>query len=122
MGRQSRKKKTQRTRQKSTHRVQTSELLLNYLSGLAMECQSDLAPCNDCGKRTLLMGEYYMVNDSVWEATNGGSGFLCIGCLETRINRELTPDDFKDVPLNNIEEYGDIMSKKLRSRIMRKVA
>lgn len=64
--------------------------------------------CRDCGTDTFVaLGEYsYMVTSPVWKAAcpeeNGdGTLFLCVACLERRLGRELTAEDFKsDVPLN----------------------
>lgn len=54
-----------------------------------------------------------MVRKDVWLAavpwnTDGGMfGFLCIGCLERRIGRRLTADDFPDdVPITSIRGIG----------------
>jgi hypothetical protein len=72
-------------------------------------------PCVDCGAGTVLSkrgcNEDYMVHDEVWEAAGmppstimayGGNGdFLCVGCLEVRLGRRLTPADFTKVPINN---------------------
>ena len=65
-------------------------------------------PCRSCGIDTLHVGtaprchECYMVQDLLWaRATRGRTrSFLCIGCLEQRIGRELTAADFTDVPIN----------------------
>jgi hypothetical protein len=50
------------------------------------------------------IGEYYMVTDEVWpEADCGlesGWGMVCIGCLEERLGRELTAEDFTGAPIN----------------------
>ena len=78
--------------------------------------------CLDCKVDPMEINEYYMVHDKVWaEAgmTNTlhgilaprdffgspwqisiGSRPLCISCLESRLNRILTPDDFSDFPIN----------------------
>lgn len=59
--------------------------------------------CIDCGVNTLLINEYYMVHDHVWGGEAGlrsGDGMLCIGCLESRIYRPLSFDDFTDFPIN----------------------
>ena len=78
--------------------------------------------CFDCKVDPFEINEYYMVHDKVWaEAgmTNTlhgilaprdffgspwqisiGSRPLCISCLESRLNRILTPDDFSDFPIN----------------------
>ena len=45
-----------------------------------------------------------MVNYDVWAEAGmkqpDYSGQLCISCLEVRLNRILTPDDFLDLPIN----------------------
>ena len=43
-----------------------------------------------------------MVTDEAWSAANNKqrSGMLCIGCLENRLGRELTGEDFPDYPIN----------------------
>lgn len=67
--------------------------------------------CADCGVNTTPRGpdwEWYMVHDQVWadagmktgDENHSGRGFLCIGCLEKRLVRQLTPADFKDLPIN----------------------
>ena len=47
--------------------------------------------------------EVYIVHDHIWKAAGMGpyTGCLCIGCIERRIGRELTPMDFDaDHPFN----------------------
>jgi hypothetical protein len=68
-------------------------------------------PCTDCGVRTTPRSspsrpidgtwEWYMVHDHVWQAAHAPSrGYLCIGCLERRIERALTPGDFPPYRVN----------------------
>ena len=80
------------------------------------------APCVDCGVETLpadeRRAEFYMVTDEVWAAAGMPDAdldeddrlymddCLCIGCLELRIGRRLTPDDFTDCPMNDLS-YAD---------------
>jgi hypothetical protein len=52
--------------------------------------------------------EQYIVHDHVWKkagmkewSDRGESGVLCIGCLEKRIGRRLTPSDFGDHIFND---------------------
>lgn len=72
--------------------------------------------CEDCGECTNCMNEYYMVHESVWlEANPVDYGMLCIGCLEQRLGRLLTKDDFSAVPLN--EDEFSIRSERLKSRL-----
>jgi hypothetical protein len=66
------------------------------------------AICKDCGVDTAPKGrececEYYMVHDKVWSTAGmkKDGGFLCIGCLENRLGRELTAADFTSAPVNN---------------------
>lgn len=60
--------------------------------------------CMDCKVDTMSIDEYYMVHDEIWEeAVPEFEGMLCIGCLEERLGRELTPDDFPtDLPVNEM--------------------
>ena len=69
----------------------------------------ELCPCVDCGISTVpqgTRGEWYMVHDDVWSAAGMNpvadlTQFLCIGCLERRIGRRLTPRDFTDASVND---------------------
>ena len=52
--------------------------------------------CLDCGVDTDAIDEYYRVTNELWARANPDrAGMLCIGCLEKRLGRELTPDDFR---------------------------
>jgi ribosomal protein L34E len=64
--------------------------------------RKDPFECKDCGTSTHDMREYYMVHDSVWgdAGMNPYEGMLCIGCLEDRLGRRLTPADFTDAEVN----------------------
>jgi hypothetical protein len=75
--------------------------------------------CVDCGFDTIEAGETYMLHDNVWEEACAGAGLLCIGCVEQRIGRQLTPSDFVDCPLNRGEIGGVRLpqSDRLRSRL-----
>lgn len=67
------------------------------------------SPCDDCGWPTVWRkrpSEWYMVHDEVWLAAEkaadaGLTRFLCIGCLEERLGRELTAADFTGAPVND---------------------
>lgn len=53
--------------------------------------------CMDCGQNTSWMQEFYMLHQDVWDSivtTFETSGMLCIGDVERRLGRQLTPDDF----------------------------
>lgn len=67
-------------------------------------------PCHDCGINTLPVNhpnraEYYMVTNAIWNAHGCGESYLCIGCLEVRMGRMLTAQDFSDVPLNDLTVF-----------------
>jgi hypothetical protein len=59
-----------------------------------------MTDCKDCVKE--IVGEYYMLHNDLWASIQGGKGELCIGCVETRLGRVLTADDFSDAPLNRL--------------------
>jgi hypothetical protein len=78
----------------------------------------DMFKCWDCATCTNCIGEYYMVDDALWEyATDdfGGDGMLCIGCLENRLGGLLTKDDFTGAPVNDL--WGEFGSTRLRNRL-----
>lgn len=59
--------------------------------------------CRSCGTDTHPKSgiqEYYMVNFDIWEVVGNPPGMLCVGCLEDRLGRRLTPLDFLGCPLN----------------------
>lgn len=57
----------------------------------------------DCGVDTGKINEYYMLVDEVWYSVHdSGEGMLCIGCIEKRLGRELTPADFHECLLNTM--------------------
>jgi len=70
--------------------------------------------CKDCGIHTGEAHEYYMVNNDLWKQHGTEQGMLCIGCLENRMQRQLTADDFTDCALNN-GIYGQ--SPRLQQRL-----
>lgn len=59
--------------------------------------------CLDCQKNPLVLSEYYMVHDSIWESVvkpKDREGMLCVSCLENRLGRRLDPGDFSVCLLN----------------------
>jgi hypothetical protein len=63
--------------------------------------------CFECGADLFEIGEFsYVVRRDLWLAAvpweaGGMFNFLCIGCLEDRLGRQLTADDFPDdIPMN----------------------
>jgi len=84
--------------------------------------------CRDCKESTIptisggdlrdLEGrcEFYMVKDSVWaQAGMKWRGYLCGGCLETRIGRRLRKRDFAPSLAHTF--YLFLQTARLRSRI-----
>jgi hypothetical protein len=70
--------------------------------------------CLDCGVHTGDTDEYYMVHDNLWtEAHPNDDGMLCIGCLEERLGRMLTADDFPDYPVNTIFNKSERLLSRL---------
>lgn len=58
--------------------------------------------CVDCDIDTGKAHEHYFVKNEVWfQVMPTNKGMLCIGCIEARLGRQLTGDDFTDCSLNN---------------------
>jgi RNA polymerase sigma-32 factor len=89
---------------------------------VAPEGEYVLQPCRDCGVDTHKIREQYMVHDELWDRARkraprrAKKAHLCIGCLEARIGRELTPADFTDALCNSPKRAGNVMSLRLRAR------
>jgi hypothetical protein len=83
------------------------------------QSEADRWRCLDC--RTDTRTEYFMIHDELWIQTGIGhhGGKLCIACLEERIGRRLTSDDFLDVPINWIhyDPFDSERSARLTSRL-----
>lgn len=71
--------------------------------------------CRDCRVDTADIDEYYMVQPNIWQsvAQHEPKIMLCIGCLESRLGRTLTSEDFTDALANSIFPQ----SKRLVNRI-----
>lgn len=65
--------------------------------------------CIDCGVNTMTLGEYYCLIPQSWysaTAAEGGDGMLCLGCIEVRLGRSLTQEDFEvGVPINHYDVF-----------------
>lgn len=72
--------------------------------------------CLDCGTNTAFSDEYYMVHDTVWDSVVKGGGMLCIGCLEGRLGRTLTPQDFT-LCMVNLDHRNYAKSERLLNRL-----
>jgi hypothetical protein len=84
-------------------------------------------PCNDCGVNTIPATnerggtpkgccEYYMVHDELWAKAGMKNGFLCVGCLEQRLGRELIAGDFVNNFIQNDPDFS-LHTPRLRSRL-----
>jgi hypothetical protein len=85
------------------------------MAAICKDCSVDTTPCT--GKRGCRhkdRWEYYMVHNELWQAAKMQAGFLCIGCLERRIDRQLRPHDFTDSRINDSEHPWD--TDRLHSR------
>lgn len=71
--------------------------------------------CKDCKVNTHKINEYYGVKDSIWKLAKGGKSMLCVGCLEVRIGRKLTPEDFSGAPINFISPQSERLSARFRN-------
>lgn len=71
--------------------------------------------CVLCGVDTTAINEYYMINNDLWKQYGAHSGMMCIGCLEERLGRKLTKDDFSDALLNS--DFRFQRSERLADRL-----
>jgi len=74
--------------------------------------------CSECKGSTLYEG--YMLDEDLWLTVAKKDENLCIGCLERRLGRRLTPNDFQNIPYNfgfegEVEQIPK--SKRLRERL-----
>lgn len=74
--------------------------------------------CLDCGENTSQMKEHYFVRSDVWfSVMDSEVGMICIGCLETRLGRQLVGADFTDAWINDPRRNS--MSARLVDRLSR---
>lgn len=69
------------------------------------EPQSNLLYCLGCA---CIHPSEYMTTPDVWTSAglDYNAGALCLKCLEARVGRPLTLQDFPDVPINGAVRYG----------------
>ncbi len=73
--------------------------------------------CADCGRDTGKMKEFYYVHLELWLAVMPSiNGMLCVGCLESRLGRQLVATDFTDASIND-PHHGSGKSDRLISRL-----
>ena len=58
-------------------------------------------PCQDCTIDVYKSDGVFMLEDNIWNSIYPSTdGFLCIKCIEKRLGRELTKEDFNDSYVN----------------------
>lgn len=91
-----------------------------------IDCGTETAPNDDRRRRGARTSEWYMVHDSVWFSAgmpkcepmgyNQSAGnYLCVGCLEVRLGRQLTRSDFTGAPINRPDRWN---SPRLNARLV----
>ena len=74
------------------------------MSFICLDCHIDTTP------------EYYVIKNPLWKKANPQiNGMLCIGCLEQRLGRNLTKQDFTKAPLNS--SHIGRKSERLKNRL-----
>src|ERR1019366_2224390 len=78
----------------------------------AREGRLVVSSCADLG--LVIAGfEDYMTRDEIWAEAGDVEGGLCVGCLEERLGRVLTPEDFLPLPVHEDDELDSV---RLRTR------
>lgn len=94
---------------------------VNTAPGALNRAQLEQAFANDWTGRPSVPQEFddrsevYMVKPAIWKAAgmDGMGGCLCIGCLERRLRRALTPKDFlRKHPLNWLPGTERLVSRR----------
>jgi hypothetical protein len=85
--------------------------------------QAMAADWNDQGVEQTICerSEVYTVKSAIWKAAGMGpmAGCLCIGCLEQRIGRTLTPRDFsRNHPFNKIPGTERLLARREGERVL----
>jgi hypothetical protein len=96
------------------------------MTAFCIDCGMDTAPDDDRRRRGARPWEWYMVHDRVWCAAGmpkcevikhnaSHRDILCIGCLEARLGRRLTPRDFINASINRPDRWN---SPRLNARLI----
>ena len=64
-----------------------------HIDPKTIQSEKERFTCEDCGNPDY---EMYMVNDDLWDKYGNDNKTLCLSCLEKRMGRKLTKDDFTD--------------------------
>ena len=74
--------------------------------------------CIDCDVWVWGIGELFYLRNEIWLRANpGGKGWLCVGCVETRLGRQLVAGDFEDAHPAGQVNAGPGGSARLRARL-----
>jgi len=74
--------------------------------------------CLDCQVDTGKIYEHYFIHLETWLSVVGSKeGMLCVECLEKRLKRTLTKEDFPKVTIND-PKYAKKMSQRLIDRLI----
>jgi len=62
------------------------------------------APCDGCGEPIHI--SFYMIHDDLWkQSAKPQDRYLCLACVEKRLDRKLTKADFQNLPINYIHGH-----------------
>ena len=95
-------------------------ITLKSLEGRVRDERDKRLSCRDCKGFV----EVYMVHNEVWNQAfptyqttrrHGPPVYCCLTCLELRIGRYLTEDDFNNVLCNNVIKFGIRIGKRSSS-------
>lgn len=82
-----------------------------------MKKRDKIKPCACCGVSTSKIGEHFFLRSEIWYRVHPSErGFLCVGCVETKLGRLLTKQDFTDCTINK-PQRGVHMSLRLVQRL-----
>ncbi len=82
-----------------------------------MRKRDKLKPCDCCGVSTAKIREHFYLKNEVWFKVHPSErGFLCIDCVERKLNRKLNKSDFTDASINKPQRSVE-MSAKLVDRL-----
>jgi len=77
--------------------------------------KTDILDCDDCSKSTIYEG--YMLKDEIWDSVADRNTNLCVDCIEKRLKRKLTKDDFQPIGFNFWEDMRKFKSPQLLNRM-----
>ena len=92
-----------------------------HIDPKTIQSEKERFTCEDCGNPDYNM---YMVDDNVWREYGNDTNTLCMSCLQDRMGRELTKDDFSqhsNAPVNQHNpEVQDIIGRSINESELKK--